>query len=268
MAELALWVDSLPKKGNLSSTCQHQTSCQWFNWKVQNKNHFCEEPSLVVGRSKHYNEDATYPPRFARRLERLDNRRSAQSKEGPRIVPNGEANDKKVFTFSVHDNRHHIKAPEKKTVLSQSHRQSQSSNINTTMSWSNNMKDSEYVATKTAPDREVLRTDPYLPPQAFYRRFPKEHSPEKYQTLDRRRSRSNIISQEGVSCNERNISLPILAQPQSYIGFQADQPKNVAPTKPRGRGWCYSKPGWCYSYHGKTFSKRVTNATQHACYRF
>jgi len=264
MAELALWVDSLPKKGNLSSTCQHETSCRWYNWKQQNKNHFCEEPSLVVGRSKHYNEDATYPPRFARRLDRLDNRRRAKPTGIQRIVPNGEAKDKNVFTFSMHDNRHHIKAPEKKTVLSQPDRQSQSSNINTTMSWSNNMKDTEYVVTRTAPDREILHTDSHLPPQKMFRRFPKKHGQEVQLGQDRRRSRSNIIAQEGVPLPEQKISLPILAQPQSYIGFQADQPKRASARKIHTK----SSPGWCYSYQRKTFSQRVSNATQHACYRF
>lgn len=263
MAELALWVDSLPKKGNLSSTCQHVTSCQWFDWQRQNKNHFCEEPSLVVGRSKRYNENATYPPRFGKRLDRLENRREASAGGIKRIVPNGEAQDKNVFTFSMHDNRHQIKAPEKKTVLCSSDRQSQSSNINNTLSWSRNMKDTEYVVTKTSQDREILRTDTHLPPQRpMFRRFPKNHHREIPKGMDRRRSQQNLLAQEGIPCPDKNISLPILAQPQSYINFQAELPK-----KPNARR-AKTSPGWCYSYHGKTFSKRVSNATQHACYRF
>lgn len=266
MAELALWVDSLPKKGNLSSTCQHDTSCHWFNWQVQNKNHFCEEPSLVVGRSKHYNENAKFPPRFAKRLDRLDNRRKAKPSSSQRIVPNGEARDKNVFTFSMHDNRHHIEAPEKKTVLCSSDRQAQSSNINNALSWSNNIKNTEYVVTKTSPDRDILRTDCHLPLQRpMFRRFPKKHNQQVYPIgQDRRRSRSDLLTQEGISDADRMISLPILAQPQSYIDFQAEMPKRPTATKTRAR----TSPGWCYSYHGKTFSKRVSNATQHACYRF
>jgi len=262
MAELALYVDSLPKKGNLSQQSQHRNSCSWYNWSLQDENHFCSNSRLDVQVASQGYAQGVKPPTFIRRLERLDNRKRATTAEPKRVVPRGEAIAKDIFTFSQHDNRHRIKAPEKKTVLSQHDRQSQSKNINNTMAWSANIKDGEYRITKTSHDRRDykpdMNDDPVTVNAVSFRRFPKKHH---QQTTPVRRSQSNILSHKEGQKAVR-ISLPILAQPQSYIGFQATKNNNNTKRAKTTPG------GWCYSYHGKTFSKRVSNATQHACYRF
>lgn len=278
MAELALYVDSLPKKGNLAQQSQHRTSCLWYNWREQDKNHYHSNSRLDVQTANQGSYAHTQPPTFIRRIDRMGDRRRASTAEPKQIVPRGEATDKNIFKFSQHDNRHRITAPEKKTILSQDDRQRQSRNITNTMVWSNNIKDGEFQITKTSPDREIYKVD--LNAASIrtpnFRRFPKRHhaSCARQEALKTRRSQSNLLAQDGTEGGEpARISLPILAQPQSYIGFQASQPKNNSTNKAEDkmatRQRAKTSPGgWCYSYHGKTFSKRVSNATQHACYRF
>ena len=263
MAELALYVDSLPKKGNLAQQSQHRTSCLWYNWREQDKNHFHSNSRLDVQTANQGSYAHTQPPTFIRRIDRMGDRRRASTAEPKQIVPRGEATDKNIFKFSQHDNRHRITAPEKKTILSQDDRQRQSRNITNTMVWSNNIKDGEFQITKTSPDRKIYKVD--LNAASIhtpdFRRFPKRHHASCAPKT--KRSQSNLLAQDGTEGTEpARISLPILAQPQSYIGFQADNAKKLTRRAKTSPG------GWCYSYHGKTFSKRVSNATQHACYRF
>lgn len=250
MAELALFIDMLPKKGNLSQK-QHKNSSQWYDWKSQN---------LEVSE----NTKSSPPNTFIKRLSGLEAIRKTNLGDDA-IVPPGEATTKNKFCFSQHDNRNRIKAPEKKTVILQE-RQSQSKNISNTLDWTRNIKDGEYKITKTSNDRKVYKCDMNIPvgKTANFRRFPKKHHEggEGKEEGFVRRSRSDLLSQDGVLGQEPvRISLPILAQPQSYIGFQAES-KPEAPKRTK------THPGWCYSYHGKTYSKRVSNSTQHACYRF
>jgi len=253
MTELALFVDMLPKKGNLSLK-QHKNSCQWYDWKSK---------SVEISD----NSKSQPPNTFIKRLAGLERCKTNLGDDA--IVPPGEATTKNKFCFSQHDNRNRIKAPEKKTVLLQD-RQSQSQNISNTLDWTRNIKDGEYKITKTSNDRKIYKCDMNIPvvgrPSASFRRFPKKHHEGNGVVgggmHGLRRSRSNLLSQEGLLGQEPvRTSLRILAQPQSYIGFQAvSKPKAPQRTK--------TYPGWCYSYHGKTYSKRVSNNTQHACYRF
>jgi len=261
MAELALYVDMLPKKGNLSLK-QHKNSCQWYDWnkkQAPNKN-LCNK--VVAANSNSPQVFSMSPPNtFIKRLAGLERSKTLNLGDDA-IVPPGEATTKNKFCFSQHDNRNRIKAPEKKTVQLQD-RQSQSKNMGNTLDWTRNIKDGEYVITKTSADRHIYRPDQNYERVQHFRRFPKNH--DENQIIKKERSKSNLLSQEGLLGQEPvRISLPILAQPQSYIGFQAikkpEKNNNLHRTK--------TSPGWCYSYHGKTYSKRVSNSTQHACYRF
>jgi len=244
----------LPKKGNLSFK-QHKNSCQWYDWNKKSEIH-----NSVNKNSVNSNNLSSPPNTFIKRLAGLERCKTLNLGDDA-IVPPGEATTKNKFCFSQHDNRNRIKAPEKKTV--QLHdRQSQSKNMGNTLDWTRNIKDGEYVITKTSNDRKI-----YKPDQSYatsniqnFRRFPKKHDSHENRVV--RKSKSNLLSQEGLLGQEPvRISLPILAQPQSYIGFQAvPQKPEIHRTK--------TSPGWCYSYHGKTYSKRVSNSTQHACYRF
>lgn len=255
MAELALYVDMLPKKGNLSFK-QHKNSCQWYDWNKK------QAPNKI----DNSNNLSSPPNTFIKRLAGLERCKTLNLGDDA-IVPPGEATTKNKFCFSQHDNRNRIKAPEKKTVQLQD-RQSQSKNMGNTLDWTRNIKDGEYVITKTSNDRNIYKPDQNYERVQHFRRFPKNHENGVNQAI-KKRSKSNLLSQEGLLGQEPvRISLPILAQPQSYIGFQAVKKpeKNSNSTTVFHR--TKTSPGWCYSYHGKTYSKRVSNSTQHACYRF
>merc|ERR1712050_366303 len=76
------------------------------------------------------------------------------------------------------------------------------------------------MGTKTSNDRHIYKPDQNYEKVQNFRRFPKNH--DDSQIIRNQRSKSNLLSQEGLLGQEPvRISLPILAQPQSYIGFQA-----------------------------------------------
>ena len=67
-----------------------------------------------------------------------------------------------------------------------------------TLDWTRNIKDGEYVVTKTSNDRKV-----YKPDQDYaktnvqnFRRFPKNHDSHENRVI--RKSKSNLLSQEGL----------------------------------------------------------------------
>lgn len=253
MAELSVFVDFVPKKGNPTRSSQHQTSCHWFDWKFNKDSHAQQIEKL--------HENSTRPPMFASRLKKLTNRRQAEKQlieSSRREIQFGDANACDIFCFSQHDNRHQIEAPAKKTITDVVHHQAKSNNITATMFWKNpNNSDITKSSITQNIQRQSYTADAYnsMNKQSTYRRFPKKH-----RNVLNKRSKSNILAhnENNTGLEDKNslISLQILAQPQSYTGSRLDINKSK------------TSPGWCYSVHGKTFSKHVSNATKHACYRF
>lgn len=241
MTELSVFVDFVPKKGNPTNSSQHQTSCHWFDWK------FNKATNKQIARISQ--TTSSQPPTFAARLNKLEQRQKAQTasnllrKDKP-AFQFGEAHTSDIFCFSQHDNRHQIDAPEKKIVPSVPYHKSISENIRSTMFWEDPTMNS---VKKTFGESEnvLAKTE-----QPKFRRFPKKHKNIV------NRAKTNILAHDNDK-NKPEISLQILAQPQSYTGNRLDIKSNPN-----------TGAGWCYSLHGKTFSKRVSNATKHACYRF
>ena len=188
MAELALYVDMLPKKGNLSFK-QHKNSCQWYDWNKKSSQE-AANPAHKVAISNF----SSPPNTFIKRLAGLERCKTLNLGDDA-IVPPGEATTKNKFCFSQHDNRNRIKAPEKKTVQLQD-RQSQSKNMGNTLDWTRNIKDGEYVITKTSNDRHVYKPDQNYEKVQNFRRFPKNH--DDSQIIKNQRSKSNLLSQEGL----------------------------------------------------------------------
>lgn len=159
------FVDFLPRKGNSTSASQHQTSSHWYNWAASENN------QLAVYKA------SQLPPIFKHRISSHENKlKQAKTSEISRArsaFDFGEAGQSKLFSFSRHDNRHAIKAPEKKIVPSVQHHKQVSKEVRSSLLW--NAKSSTQIGKACEkPDYDQTRR---------FRRFPKKHDFQESHTV-------------------------------------------------------------------------------------